>query len=113
MRKLNVLGYIIDSHDIWTNPEKTAAIERFPQPLSVTDVKSFLGLAGYYRKFIKGYAKIAEPLSTLTKKEAKVALEWRNEHTEAFQQHWLTHRCLGGSIPRNQSSSNVTRALTA
>lgn len=69
MRELNFLGHIIDTHGIQTDPKKTAAIECFSQPLSVTNVSSFLGLAGYYRKFIKGFAKIAEPLFTLTKKE--------------------------------------------
>lgn len=57
-----------------------------PQPLLVSDVKSFLELAGYYSKLIEGFAKIAVPLITVTRKEVNVALNWCHEHTKPFQQ---------------------------
>ncbi len=53
------------------NPKKIAIVKKFPTPNMATNVRAFLGLTRYYRRFIIGYVKIAEPLFTLTKKECK------------------------------------------
>ena len=63
---LKYLGHIVSKDGIATDPRKIEAITKWPQPKTVTDVRSFTGFTNYYRKFIKGYAKIAHPLHELT-----------------------------------------------
>ena len=53
------------------DPEKVAAVSNWQQPTNVSEIKSFLGLAGYYRSFIEGFSKIARPMTELLKKEKK------------------------------------------
>jgi hypothetical protein len=55
----------------YLNPKKITIVENFLTPKTITNDRAFLGLIGYYRKFILGYTKIAEPLFCLTKKECK------------------------------------------
>ncbi|XP_042913385.2 retrovirus-related Pol polyprotein from transposon 17.6 [Parasteatoda tepidariorum] len=65
MSKINFLGYIIENGTIKPSSEKTLAVQNFPVPKSTKQVQSFLGLTGYFRKFILNYALIAKPLSDL------------------------------------------------
>ena len=53
------------------DPQKIEAIVNWKQPTNVSEVRSFLGLAGYYRKFVEGFSKIAIPLTNLLKKDRK------------------------------------------
>ena len=69
-RQLSYLGYIISEQGIATEPEKIHKIQNWPVPLSIKDMRRFLGLAGYYRKFIPFYGVIARPLTQLLKKDA-------------------------------------------
>ena len=62
------MGHVVSSSGIATDPEKTRAVTEWPVPTSVKEVKSFLGLAGYYRRFVKNFAAIAAPLNALTRK---------------------------------------------
>jgi len=62
-------------------PDKIQALKDWPTPNCLTDVRAFLGLASYYRKFVRGFATIAEPLTTLTKK--KVRFTWSSEAQQA------------------------------
>ena len=63
--EVTYLGHIVSQDGIRTDPEKTSAIENWPEPKTVKDVRSFLGFTGYYRRFIKNYARIARPLNDL------------------------------------------------
>ena len=63
-------------------PSKTLAIQKMHPPTTPKQVHAFLGLVGYYRKFIKNFAKIAKPLTLLTRQQVK--FEWTPEHQEAF-----------------------------
>ena len=63
---LKYLGHIVSKDGIATDPRKIEAIRNWPHPKTVTDIRSFTGFTNYYRKFIKGYAKIARPLHELT-----------------------------------------------
>ena len=65
---VSFLGHIISDEGDATEPEKVNAVQEWPVPISQTEIRSFLGLCGYYRRFIKGYAEIAKPLHTLTEK---------------------------------------------
>jgi len=70
-KNITFLGHIVDCAGFQPEPKKIRIVQNFPKPNTATNVKAFLGLIGYYRRFIAGYAKIAEPLFTLTKKECK------------------------------------------
>ena len=63
--KLNFLGHVIDEHRNTLVPEKGAAIENFPQPISLRQLWRFLGLINYYRRFIPGCSKILTPLKNM------------------------------------------------
>ena len=76
------LGHIISENGIQPDPSKLKAIKEFPTPKKVKDIQSFIGLAGYYRKFIEDFSKIAKPLTKLTKKTEK--FEWTSEQQNAF-----------------------------
>jgi len=77
------LGHIITEDGIRPDPNKLYAVEKFPVPRKVKDVQSFLGLAGYYRKFIEDFSKIAKSLMKLTKKGEK--FNWTAEQQNSFQ----------------------------
>ncbi|GFY17509.1 retrovirus-related Pol polyprotein from transposon gypsy [Trichonephila clavipes] len=64
-----VSSHIVESGTIKPSPTKTLAVRKFPEPTTIKQVQSFLGLTGYFRKYIKDYSKIAKPLSDLTRKE--------------------------------------------
>ncbi|GFX40417.1 retrovirus-related Pol polyprotein from transposon 17.6 [Trichonephila clavipes] len=68
-KKIEFLGHIEESGTIKPSPTKTLAVRKFPEPTTIKQVQSFLGLTGYFRKYIKDYSKIAKPLSDLTRKE--------------------------------------------
>lgn len=70
-RKIDFLGYVLENRTITPSSEKTKAIRNFPKPTNVKGVQSFLGLTGFFRKFIEHYATIARPLSNLLKKDQR------------------------------------------
>ena len=65
------LGHVVSAEGISVDPQKIEAIVYWKPPTNITEVRSFLGLAGYYRKFVEGFSKIATPLTKLTRKEEK------------------------------------------
>ena len=65
------LGHVVSKDGIQVDPKKIEAIIDWPRPMTVTEVRSFLGLAGYYRRFVKDFSKIAAPLAKLTWKNIK------------------------------------------
>ena len=62
------VGHIISAEGVSVDPQKVEAILNWKPPTSVTKIRSFLGLARYYRKFVEGFSKIATPLTRLTRK---------------------------------------------
>ena len=70
-RSLKYLGHIISSEGISTNPEKVQAIRQYAQPTTSHQVRQFMGLAGYYRKFVPFFSELATPLTDLTRKNVK------------------------------------------
>jgi len=81
---VSFLGHVVSDQGIGTDPAKAELIRNWPQPTSVTEVRSFLGLASYYRKFILGFACIAAPLHKLTCKDMR--FKWSEECAEAMSQ---------------------------
>ena len=82
--EVRLLGHIISADGKSPDPEKTEAISSLPPPTTVREVRSFLGSASYYRMCIPDYAKIAEPLTELTRKH--VRMEWNPDRQAAFDQ---------------------------
>ena len=68
---MEFLGHEISKDGIQVNPKKIKAILEWPKPTIVIEVRSFLGLAGYYRRFVKDFSKIAAHLTRLTQKNIK------------------------------------------
>jgi transposase InsO family protein len=83
-RETEYLGHTISEAGVAASSEKTRAILEWPTPRCVTDLRSFLGTASYYRRFVRGFATIASPLHRLTESQAQWA--WTAEHEDAFQQ---------------------------
>jgi hypothetical protein len=94
MNRFAFLGYVVTEQGTEVDPTKIEAIENWPQPKMVTQVMSFLGLAGFYRRFIKDFGSIAAPLNELTKKD--VPFVCGDEQQEAFMilKDKLTHAPL-------------------
>ncbi len=68
------LGHVISAQGITPDPEKIEALKSYKRPTSVVEIQSFLGLASYYRRFIKNFADIAHPLIELTKKKKRIKI---------------------------------------
>ena len=81
--EVTYLGHIVSSEGISADPTKTQRIREWPTPCNLHDVRSFLGLCSYYRKFIVDFAHIAEPLHRLTQKNVKFL--WTDECNRAFE----------------------------
>nr|GFB46757.1 putative reverse transcriptase domain-containing protein [Tanacetum cinerariifolium] len=81
--KVQFLGHVIDSQGIHVDPAKIKSVKDWASPKSPTEIRQFLGLAGYYRRFIEGFSKIAKPMTKLTQK--KVKFEWGDKQEAAFQ----------------------------
>jgi len=84
VQKVNFLGVVIGQGKIEMEEDKVAGVLNWPVPKIVRDVRKFLGLANYYRRFVKDFAKLAQPLNNLTRKEEK--WRWGNKQQEAFKQ---------------------------
>lgn len=82
-KEVAYLGHIISDQGIKPNPDKIKAVQNFPQPKTTKQIKAFLGLAGYYRRFINNFSDITKPLTKLLKKNAKYI--WTEECTKAME----------------------------
>ena len=82
MKEIQYLGHILSATGIRLLPSKTHAIQHKNPPMTPKQVRAFLGLVGYYRKFIKGFAKVAKSLTLLTRQQVK--FKWMLEHQAAF-----------------------------
>ena len=81
-RQCDYLGHVISGDGVTVSPEKVAAIKEWATPETVTDVRSFLGTASYYRRFVPGFATVAAPLHRLTDHGAQ--WKWTDQEQEAF-----------------------------
>lgn len=83
-KEANYLGHVISESGVRPDPKKVEAVESFATPKTTKELKGFLGLAGYYRRFIPGFSKIAKPLHELLKKDRQY--DWQTEQELAFVQ---------------------------
>ena len=83
-RKVQYLGHVVSEHGIETDPDKIEAIKNWSRPNNVSEVRSFLGLCSYYRRFVPEFASLARPLIVMTEKDSK--FKWSEEQENA----WLT-----------------------
>ena len=83
IREVDFLGHVVSKEGIYVDPSKIKAIDSWTTPRTPTEIRQFLGLAGYYRRFIPNFSKIAKPLTTLTQKN--VTFDWGEKQDSAFQ----------------------------
>ncbi|KAI3828206.1 hypothetical protein L1987_02303 [Smallanthus sonchifolius] len=84
LKEVQFLGLVINADGIMVDPAKIEAVKEWEIPKAPTEIQSFLGLAGYYRRFIQDFSRIASPLRKLTRKEVKY--EWGVAHSKAFEE---------------------------
>ena len=77
LKEITLLGHVVSAEGIKVDPRKIVAILEWKPPRSVTEIRSFLGLAGYYRRFVEGFSVLAAPLTKLIRKVAP--LVWTNK----------------------------------
>ena len=80
--KIDYLGHVVSSEGVAPDEKKVQSILNYPEPRNQKEVSSFLGLAGYYRKFVRAFADMAHPLTSLTRKDAE--WKWGDEQKDAF-----------------------------
>ena len=83
-RSIKFLGHVVSAKGIQTDPDKTKAVQEWPTPKDVAELRSFLGLCSYYRRFINNFAVITEPLRRLLQKGTEFA--WKEQQERAFQE---------------------------
>ena len=81
-QKVEYLGHVVTPDGVTPNPEKVRVVLDFPVPKNLKELRAFMRLANYYRRFVKGFAHIANPLNALTKKGVK--FEWTQSCADAF-----------------------------
>ena len=84
MNTCSYLGHVVGNGEVRPEESKVQAVQCFPTPATKKQMRAFLGLTGYYHKFIPGYTEIAAPLTDLTKKNAPNKIEWTAGYNDAF-----------------------------
>ncbi|XP_070021933.1 uncharacterized mitochondrial protein AtMg00860-like [Nicotiana sylvestris] len=83
LKSVELLGHIVSGEGIKVFPKKIKVVQGWPHPTSVTKIRSFLGLTGYYKRFVQGFSSIASPLTRLTQKGAP--FHWYDDCEASFQ----------------------------
>ena len=78
------MGHIVSVSGVSVDPEKVEAMMSWERPKSIFEIRSFLGLTGYYRRFIEDFSRLTAPMTRLTQKEVK--FEWNDLCEKAFQE---------------------------
>ncbi|KAL4032854.1 hypothetical protein IC575_005937 [Cucumis melo] len=83
LKRVSFLGHVVSKDGVSVDPTKIEGVTSWPRPSTVSEVRSFLGLAGYYRRFVENFSRIATPLTQLTKKGAPFV--WSKACEDSFQ----------------------------
>ena len=83
-RQLDCLGHVVGGDKLQPHPDKVKSIEEAPRPVTKRQVRSFLGLIGFYRKFVPNFSEVAAPLTDLTKKGQQNKVNWEAAQENAF-----------------------------
>ena len=84
---LKYLGFVVEHQGLRADPDKISAIVDFPRPTTVMEVKRFMGVLGWYRRFVSNFATLAAPIDDLTKgKREKAPIEWNPAAEKSFHQ---------------------------
>ena len=102
------LGHIISESGVAVDPRKIAAIREWARPVTCTDVRRFVGLANYYRKFVKGFANLAAPLTSLC--SPKATFRWTAVEQRSFEQ--LQAALISAPVLRVWDPARSTRLIT-
>ena len=84
LTEVKFLGHVVSALGVSIDPEKVEAVMSWERPKSVFEIHNFLGLAGYYRRFIEDFSRLAAPITKLTRKGVK--FEWHDLSEKAFQE---------------------------
>ncbi|KAL5554727.1 hypothetical protein UlMin_042128 [Ulmus minor] len=84
IEQVTFLRHVISKDCVSVDPSKVEAVSNWLRPTTVTEIRSFLGMAGYYRRFVEGFSRIAGPLTTLTRKN--VRFTWTEDCEKSFQE---------------------------
>jgi len=84
MEKVHFLGHVISKEGISVDPVKVATVVDWPRPTNITEVQSLLGMAGYYRRFVQDFLRIASASTQLLRKDHK--FEWTDKYEASFQE---------------------------
>ena len=84
LTEVRFLGHVVSASGVSVDPEKVEVGMSWERPKSVFEIRIFLGLAGYYKRFIEDFSRLAAPMTRLTRKEAK--FDWDDRCEEAFQE---------------------------
>jgi hypothetical protein len=82
LKQVAILGHVISKEGISMDPSKVQDVLSWKAPTSVSDIQSFLGLAGYYRRFIEGFSKISKPMTELLEKDKQ--FKWTPAYEASF-----------------------------
>ena len=91
-QRLEYLGHVVTSEGISPNPDKVRVIQEFPTPTKLKELRSFLGFANYYRRFVRGFSNIANPLNALTKKNVPFDCTIVLRLLTSLSVPWFLHR---------------------
>ncbi|GJT96245.1 putative reverse transcriptase domain-containing protein [Tanacetum coccineum] len=110
--KVQFLGHVIDGQGIHVDPAKIESIKDWESPKTPTEIRQFLGLAGYYRRFIEGFSKIAKSMTKLTQKGVKFDWELLNDYDCEIRYHLRKANVVADALSRKERSKPLrVRAL--
>nr|GEZ65978.1 hypothetical protein [Tanacetum cinerariifolium] len=99
LSNVQFLGHVIDSEGIHVDPAKIESIKDWESPMTLTEFRQFLGLAGYYRRFIEGFLKIARPMTKLTQKSVKEkVIAYASRQLKIHEKNYTTHDLELGAV---------------